>query len=113
MRKTSTEKGAVANANLPPLPRSQPNGSTSKPSTSSSSQPTAADAEDAMRSDDEADDRVPRNDDEDEKMFPQFVDELGHRAPAMLVQDIPEEEEENDDMMIADEYDGDDMPEVE
>ena len=114
LRKTSTGKGAVANANLPPLPRSQPSGSTSKPSTSSSSQPTTADAEDAMRSDDEAGDRVPRNDDEDEKMFHQFVDELGHRAPAaMLGQDIPEEEEENDDMMIADEYDGDDMLELE
>ena len=54
LRKTSTGKGAVANANLSPLPRSQPSGSTSQPSTSSSSQPTAADVEGAMCSDDES-----------------------------------------------------------
>ena len=153
-------KGAAANDQLPPLPRSQPSGSASQPSgstsqhvgsasqlppsvstsqptsgsgsqrarstsqptsgsgsqrTSGTSQPTSGSA-DAVNSDDEAvpEDSVPRNDDEDEKMFPEFAHELGHRSSvAQLVQDSPEEVEENADMLVLDEYDGDDMPALE
>ena len=47
-------------------------------------------------------------------MFPEFANEMGHRSSiAQLVQDSLEEQEENADMLVPDEYDGDDMPTLE
>ena len=58
------------------------------------------------------DEAVPRNDDEDEEMFPDLVDQSSKQVIVPFVNDDSDEEAANVDM-IPDEYDGDDMPALE
>ena len=93
-----------SNFELPPTPsRSSP----SKP-TGSGSQTSAASVEE-VQEDMLADEAMPHNNDEDEKMFPEHVDQHSRLAVVPFVQTDSEEEEENANMLIVDEYDGDEM----
>ncbi|KAE8814433.1 hypothetical protein D1007_08504 [Hordeum vulgare] len=99
------EKSKSANSKLPPTPR-RPN--PSKP-TSSASQTTSASVDEDVL----PDEAVPCNDDEDEMLFPEHVDHPGKFSFIRFVDTDSKEEEENDDMLIEDEYEGEDMPEIE
>jgi hypothetical protein len=70
------------------------------------------------------DEVVPRNDDKDERMYPELVDEFSKQAMEDEYQEEPssltrfddtddEEKEENADMLVPEEYDGEDMPTIE
>ena len=101
----AVEQSKSANSELPPTPRrSNP----SKP-TGSASQTTAGSVDEDVL----PDEAVPRFDDEDETMFPEHVDQPSKLAVVQFVGTDSEEEEENHDMLIDDEYDGEDMPEIE
>ena len=77
-----------------------------------------------VEEDEEPDEEVPRNDDEDEMMYPELVDVASQQAVDDEYPEEPisrarfddtddEEKEENMDSLIENEYDGEDMPTIE
>ncbi|KAM0847449.1 hypothetical protein ACQ4PT_055001 [Festuca glaucescens] len=77
-----------------------------------------------MEEDVEPDEVVPRLDDEDELMFPELVDRFSQHAmedvyteelsrPARFDDTNDEEKEENNDSLVAADYNGEDMPTIE
>ena len=77
-----------------------------------------------VEQDAEPDEEVPRNDDEDENMFPDLVDIVSKQAMEDEYQEEPirragfddtddEERQENIDSLVLDEYEGEDMPTIE
>ncbi|KAE8815410.1 hypothetical protein D1007_07143 [Hordeum vulgare] len=101
----AVEKSKSANSELPPTPR-RPH--PSKPTSSASQTTTASVDEDVL-----PDEVVPRNNDEDEKMFPEHVDHSSKLELVPFVDTDSTEEEENDEMLIEEEYDDEDMPQIE
>ncbi|KAE8768197.1 hypothetical protein D1007_60354 [Hordeum vulgare] len=56
---------------------------------------------------------MPRDDDEDETLFPKHVDDPTKLFLIQFVDTDSKEEEENDDMLIEEEYKGEDMSKIE
>ena len=89
---------------------------------SSAASPIAVAAD--VEQDAEPYEKVPRYDDEDERMYPDLVDTVSQEAMENQYQEQPiararfddiddEERQENVDNLVVDEYDGDDMPAIE
>ncbi|KAE8766978.1 mutator protein [Hordeum vulgare] len=101
----TVEKSKSANFELPPTPyRLKP------PKTIvNASQTTAA----SVDKDVFPNEVVPRNDDEDETLFLEHVDHPSKLSLVLFVDTDCEEEEENDNMLIEEEYEGREMREIE
>ncbi|KAE8819495.1 hypothetical protein D1007_02727 [Hordeum vulgare] len=99
------EKSKSANSELPPTPR-RPN--PSKPTLGASQTSASSVDKDVLLYK-----AMTRNDDEDEMMFPEHVDHPRKLSLVRFVDTDSEEEEENDDILVEEEYEGEDMPEIE